>query len=180
MDVDIISSRDLLPVVAVVTAVGGEQPFRQVSLPQHPGTVCNAKWCLELLLWVKVFGPRAGERESSAAAELTKSMWAQGLLTCQLWHGAGMFSPVLLCGFWTLVPAVSLLPPCAGTTPCHCCVSPAASSLSPFPLVLVGDCCIQSCLLTAQPNRREVDSLVLDYSNCWSSWCAPDIASNMP
>lgn len=43
MDVDIISSRDLLPVVAVVTAVGGEQPFRQVSLPQHPGTVCNAK-----------------------------------------------------------------------------------------------------------------------------------------
>ncbi|EOA93108.1 hypothetical protein Anapl_15237 [Anas platyrhynchos] len=35
MDVDIISSRDLLPVVAVVTAVGGEQPFRQVHEEQR-------------------------------------------------------------------------------------------------------------------------------------------------
>lgn len=42
MDVDVVSSRDLLPVVAVVIAVGGEQRFRQVSLPERPGTVCDA------------------------------------------------------------------------------------------------------------------------------------------
>lgn len=71
----IVIGRDLLRTVGVGIAVGRQQRFRQLPLPDHLGAVHSSEWCLELQLWMKRWCRCLGQgqkRQSSSAVQATK------------------------------------------------------------------------------------------------------------